>query len=126
VSHREGALKSPQILLSRIDFLWATKLKRFVAVQLVWVGFRGSESGAPRAWLFFFQKITHFKHISIQIFALKHDLKLLQYVGAHLNKSRESLLSLLKVCLGRSTYLPLLTVKNNKAIKNVFTIKYIT
>jgi len=35
-NHKEkGPLKSPQILLIRIDSLWATKLERFVAVQLV-------------------------------------------------------------------------------------------
>jgi len=33
--HREWALKSPQILLIKIDFLWVKKLERFVAVQLV-------------------------------------------------------------------------------------------
>jgi len=45
---REGELKSPQILLIQIDFLWATKSERFVAVQLVWVRLRGSEGGASR------------------------------------------------------------------------------
>jgi len=37
ISQTEGAIKSPQILLIRIDFLWATKLERFVAVQC-WYG----------------------------------------------------------------------------------------
>jgi len=68
--HKEMGHKIiPNFCLIRIDFLWATKLERFVAVQLVWVRLRGFEGGAPRAWRFFFIKITHFKHILIQIFA---------------------------------------------------------
>jgi len=69
-NHKEkGHQNRPKILLIRIYFLWATKLERFVAVQLVWVRLRGSEGGSPRAWRFFFKKIAHFKHILIQTFA---------------------------------------------------------
>jgi len=49
------ALKSPQSLLIRIEFLWATKLKRFVAVQLVWVRLRGLRA-EPSELGDFFQK----------------------------------------------------------------------
>jgi len=53
---QKGGTKSPQILQIRIDFLWATKLERFVAVQLVWVRLRRFEGGAPSAWRFSFFK----------------------------------------------------------------------
>jgi len=59
ISQRERALKSPQILLIKINFLWATKLERFIAVQLVWVRLRGSESRAPELGDFFQKRITY-------------------------------------------------------------------
>jgi len=72
-----------------------------------------------------FKKITH---IILRIFWFKFllesmILKLLQYVGAHLNKSAWTKVYV-KVCMGRLPYLPLPTVKNNKVIKYFFTIKY--
>jgi len=64
---REGALKSPQILLIKIDLLWATKLEGFVAVQLVWVRLR-LRAESPELGNFFFKKclLSYF-----QIFAWK-------------------------------------------------------
>jgi len=50
-----------------LTFYGWTKLERFVAVQLVWVRLRRSES--PELSKFFFKKLTLFKHILIQIFA---------------------------------------------------------
>jgi len=44
---KKGPLKSPKILLIRIDSLWVTKLERFVAVQLVWVRLRGLRAELP-------------------------------------------------------------------------------
>jgi len=68
---------------------------------------------SPQSLAIFSKKITHFKHILIQIFAWKHDLKLLQYTGAQLNKfawAKKSTYSL----HGSSTLLPSLHCKKQQ------------
>jgi len=61
MSQGEEALRLSQILLIRIDFFMGDKIRTFCS-STVGVGkIAGSESGAPRAWLFFyFQKNNAF------------------------------------------------------------------
>jgi len=62
LSQREEALKLPQILLIRIDLLWATKLERFVAVRFESVNKIAEVWGRNHQSLaiFFFQKNNAF------------------------------------------------------------------
>jgi len=80
--HKERETKIAPNFANQNWLFMATTLERFLAVQLMRVRLPGFEGGAPRAWRFFFlfffsKKITHFKHILIQVVAWNHDLKLL-------------------------------------------------